>query len=489
MNALVLLPLALVIVPFLPTLAEMLRRKDKGPRTFPEQTMHKEGLSVQDAWLERARIEARTKEPVEVIRVIGNISIPEGTEMTNHLVVQGDLRLGKKCHLYGSIKAFGNVEVGEYSVVEGHVLSEGKIHIGRDSIIKGVVDSPQDITLEQNATVEAVSTEKTVKLRPGARINKRILSRASIVAFPEEAKVSGIEAMRIDEHPAVKVEEVSPAQPDKQKPSLVRGEPLGPKTVPTITGPESFRPVKPQERPERITDQIFRYLEERIRRFDETTRRGLEDVRLEGLSSNEVKVLRLAYMGSSLEEICLRLPLDPPKVQEILESLIRKGCLDKDLRPRRPVSRKGYPTEASEEKQEPRTEQPSPAEADVKEKKLEPQDELIERLIASKMREELKRKLEQRPKATSRYDDRISTKETTRTFGVGREETKRILEEWKKTSSLLWKTDGRNEHRTSGNPDSANGAEQTRTPSMKGNGATRSEENVKGRPRREDQRG
>jgi len=489
MNALVLLPLALVIVPFLPTLIEMLRRKDKGPRAFPEQTVHEERLGIQVAWLERARIEARTKEPGEVIRVIGNISIPEGTEMANHLVVQGNLRLGRKCHLYGSIKAFGNVEVGEYSVVEGHVLSEGKIHIGRDSVIKGVVDSPQDITLEQNATVEAVSTEKTVKLRPGARINKRILSGASIVAFPEEAKISSIEAMRIDEHPAAKVEKIPPAQPVKQKPSLVRVEPPSSKTVPTIAGPESSRPEKPQKRPERIADQIFGYLEERIRRFDETTRRGLEDVRLEGLSPNEVKVLKLAYMGSSLEEICLRLLIDPPEVQEILKSLIRKGYLDTDLRPRIPESRRGYPTEAPEKMQEPRTEQPSPAKAELKEEKLEPQDELLERLIASKMREELKKKLEQKSKATPRYDDRTSTGETTRTSNAGRKETKRILEEWKKTSSLLWETDGRDEHHTSANPDSANRAEQTRTSSMKGDGATRSVEDIKGRLRRQDQSG
>jgi len=486
-NVLVLVPFALVIVPFLPALVEIFRRKDRGPRAFPGQTVREEGMDIQVPGLERVRSELRTKEPGEVIRVIGNISMPDGTEMANHLVVQGDLRLGKKCHLHGSIKAFGNVEVGERSVVEGNVLSEGKIHVGRDSMVRGVVDSPHDITLEQNATVEAVSTEKTVKLKPGAKINRRILSGASVIALPEEARISKVETMRVgEEHPTVRAGRTPPAQPVKQEPSLVRAEPPSSKKVSMINGAESSRPEKPQETPERITDQIFRYLEDRIRRLNETPRKGLGDMRFEGLSPKEVKVLTLAYMGSSLEEMCLRLLADPQEVQEILKSLIQKGYLDKDLRPKGPQSREGRPAEAPGKAQGLRTEQLAPTEVKVKEKKLAPQDELLERLIASKMREELKRKLERKPKATQKYDDATSTAETTKTFSAGLREAKRIMEEWKRTSSLLWETYGGEESHTSTGPDSASRGKRNRASSLKGSRAKGSEGNIRRRLRRQD---
>jgi len=90
------------------------------------------------------------------------------------LIVHGDLKLGRRCHVYGTVKAFGNVAIGEDSIVEGHILSEGKIRIGRRSVVKGVVDSTEEILIEENATAEAVSSEKTVTLQLGAKINKRI---------------------------------------------------------------------------------------------------------------------------------------------------------------------------------------------------------------------------------------------------------------------------------------------------------------------------
>jgi len=174
MNLLVMLLFLLLGVPFIPALLEYVVRKDKGPRDVLEKTTREDELERGTPRLERARQKARGKVAGEVIRVVGDASIPDGTEVGRHLIVHGDLKLGRRCHIYGTVKAFGNVVIGEDSIVEGHILSEGKIRIGRRSVVKGVVDSTEEIVIEENAVAEAVSSEKTVTLQLGAKINKRI---------------------------------------------------------------------------------------------------------------------------------------------------------------------------------------------------------------------------------------------------------------------------------------------------------------------------
>ena len=237
MNLLILIPFALLIIPFIPAIIEIFKRKDRGPREIPEQTTYEEPPQLDKIpRLERARGEARAKVAGDVIRITGNVSIPEGTEINNHLMVQGNLKIGKNTHVYGSIKAFGDIDLGEGSTVEGHVLSEGRVTIRRNCLVKGIVDSLKDITLEENAMVEAVSTEKTVKVGPNAKINRRILSGASIVTFPqkikeeEPAKPKEVKPPKLEvkeEEPQVSIEssiERLPSPPAEEKPTVRGGE-------------------------------------------------------------------------------------------------------------------------------------------------------------------------------------------------------------------------------------------------------------------------
>ena len=197
MNYLIFVPLILLVIPFIPAFIEYFKRKDRGPREIPEQTTYEETPDLKDlpkskeskpeiSRLERARGDARLKAVGDIMRITGDISIPDGAEINNHLMVHGNLKVGKKVHIYGSVKAFGDIELGESTIVDGHVLSEGEIKIGNNCRVKGIVDSLKDIILGENAVVEAVSTEKTVKLGPNAKINRRILSGSSIVTLPGE---------------------------------------------------------------------------------------------------------------------------------------------------------------------------------------------------------------------------------------------------------------------------------------------------------------
>ena len=125
MNLLVPTLFGLLAVPFIPAIIEYFARKDKGPRDMSEKTTDEGELIAAVPRLERARGKARARVPGEVIRIVGDVSIPDGTEMDKHLVIHGSLNLGKGCRIDGTVKAFGKVVVGENSIVEGHILSQG----------------------------------------------------------------------------------------------------------------------------------------------------------------------------------------------------------------------------------------------------------------------------------------------------------------------------------------------------------------------------
>ena len=242
MNYLIFVPLILLIIPFIPAFIEYLKRKDRGPREIPEQTTYEETPDLKDlpksteskpeiSRIERARGDARLKAVGDIMRITGDISIPDGAEINNHLMVHGNLKVGKRAHIYGSVKAFGDIELGESTIVDGHVLSEGEVKIGKNCIVKGIVDSLKDITLGENAVVEAVSTEKTVKVGPNAKINRRILSGSSIITLPGEITVekpAKAEEAKLKVEPpkpeAVEVKEEIP-KPAPQMPTAIEEKP------------------------------------------------------------------------------------------------------------------------------------------------------------------------------------------------------------------------------------------------------------------------
>ncbi|OGD46004.1 hypothetical protein A3K70_03600 [Candidatus Bathyarchaeota archaeon RBG_16_48_13] len=126
---------------------------------------------------ERTRTEARSRaSTAEIRQVVGNILIPDHSVVNDSLVVDGKLRVGKGSHIHGSLKAQRGIEIGERVTIDGHVLSEGPILIGKNSKVNGMVDSSDDIMLDENATAEGVFTDKTIMLRPGAKINRKISS-------------------------------------------------------------------------------------------------------------------------------------------------------------------------------------------------------------------------------------------------------------------------------------------------------------------------
>jgi len=412
LNLLFLLPLIFLTVPIIPPLLEIFRRRDKGPRKIPEETIHEEkpDISKPLPTMERARASARMRATDEIIRAMGDVSIPDETEIEEHIVVYGFLKVGQKCHIHGSIKAFGGVEIGAESVVEGHILSEGKVIIGPKTKVNGIIDSVEDIILKEDATVEAVSTEKSVKIGLGAKINRRILAGASIHTAPSQTTPleGGVPKETLPEFIIIERMKNQPEESYREAPP------------PTSIFEGLFKAE--EKRIEEATSGLFKHLEDQIRKLDEVDKKMLHEAELGELTPIESKVLMLLSSGSDVDEIGLRLLMDPVHVRKVIHSLIEKNYLDKDLKPilykinEGPLEevREGKMPSPSEKKgdEEPATQTPRKDEISV--------EEFFERLLASKLRDEVKKKLEgNRP--VKKIDD-----------------SSVALEDWRKTSSVLY---------------------------------------------------
>jgi len=78
---------------------------------------------------------------------------------------------------------------------------------------------------------------------------------------------------------------------------------------------------------------LFKMLEERIERLDSLRKREVAGSLPKELGSKEAEVYTLAISGRGVEEIGLRLLMDPVEVQRILKFLVDGDYLDEYLRP------------------------------------------------------------------------------------------------------------------------------------------------------------
>lgn len=275
--------LAALPTPFIPVFIQIFRRRQERKRyENPEEPPEdRPGISEGLPVLDSSSVKARLRVTDEMERVVGNISIPDSREIKHSMVVHGDLTMGSKCHVYGSLSVFGEVEVGEESIVEGHILAENRISIGGNVKVGGIVDSVEDVAIAENTTAEAVCTEKSVTLASGAKINRKVLAGKSLLTALSLLKEMKAELAAEEE----------------------REEPQGEIPQPTVS---PF--FDENETRETFTDKsrLFEILKEYIERLDSSRGQGIDYSVLKKLTS------------------WLRLLIDPTQVQEILDSLIER---------------------------------------------------------------------------------------------------------------------------------------------------------------------
>jgi len=182
------------IFTFLPSVLEVLRPKDKGPRRILKKPLHQRirnssmsqsesgrigdvGISkdlevaLKDAGVKSQRIGRDT------IRVLGNIAFKAGAEVFQNIIVNGSLNAGDHCLFHGSIKSYGNMSMGSSAIVEGNLLSERDITIKNEAVIAGSVHARGSVRIGEKVYVGlAVVAEGNVELFENSEV-RNVLTR------------------------------------------------------------------------------------------------------------------------------------------------------------------------------------------------------------------------------------------------------------------------------------------------------------------------
>lgn len=129
-----------VFVLFVPSLWEIRKPRDKGPRKVKDATLEKLGVKVR-------------RFSGDFIRLIGDLSLPDGFEFDDNLVVEGVLRVGDRCHFSKSVKVLDDVAVGYGVVIDGNLVVGKNVNVLDDVVIGGSVDAGGDVRLGEKVFV------------------------------------------------------------------------------------------------------------------------------------------------------------------------------------------------------------------------------------------------------------------------------------------------------------------------------------------------
>jgi len=129
-----------VFVLFVPSLWEMRKPKDKGPR------------KVRDATLERLGVKARRLSG-DFVRLKGDLTLPNDFVFEESVIVDGCLTVGNRCHFGKSLKVLGDVTVGFGVVINENLVAEGDIDVQDEAVIGGSIDARGDVRLSEKVYV------------------------------------------------------------------------------------------------------------------------------------------------------------------------------------------------------------------------------------------------------------------------------------------------------------------------------------------------
>lgn len=191
------------IFTFLPSVLEILKPKDRGPRRILKKPLHEairhasrlrsksESNPIDDGTISKdlevalkgagAKIQRIGRDSV---RVLGDIKLNANLEIFENIVVQGSLEVGERCIFHGSIKAYGNMSIGSSVIVEGNLLSKRNIDIKDDAVIAGSVHADGWVRIGEKVYVGlSVNAEGNVELFENSEV-KNIFTRGLTKVLP-----------------------------------------------------------------------------------------------------------------------------------------------------------------------------------------------------------------------------------------------------------------------------------------------------------------
>jgi cytoskeletal protein CcmA (bactofilin family) len=91
------------------------------------------------------------------VRIHGHWHPEPRMQMRGDYVVTEDVDLAQGCEVFGNIKAYGNVKLGARSCVHGSVFAEGRIEVLPAAKVLGVVSAGQAVLLHGGSSVGHIS--------------------------------------------------------------------------------------------------------------------------------------------------------------------------------------------------------------------------------------------------------------------------------------------------------------------------------------------
>jgi len=215
MLLLVVAALGFVTFLFLPSIIEILKPRDRGPRrilrTPLQKIMRKSGKSAFTAKsdsvdnsgaskdlgdvLEEAGVKMR-RIGNDTVRILGDVVFPAGLQVSDNIVVDGALTVGNKCAFQGSVKARGNVLIGNGVVLRGNLVSKGNVDIQDEAVIGGSVHAEGSVRLGEKVFIGlSVVADGDVELYENSEVEKNILTNGviKVLKYPQVDLPSTIE--------------------------------------------------------------------------------------------------------------------------------------------------------------------------------------------------------------------------------------------------------------------------------------------------------
>jgi NDP-sugar pyrophosphorylase family protein len=189
--------LAFMAFLFLPSIIEITRPRDKGPRRILKTPLEKivrhgshsvysaKSDSIGNAKdLENLLKELGVRNRIigeDTIRIFGDIVFPPDFEISANLVVEGELTFGDRCICFGSVKARGNVLVGSHTIIRGNLISKRNVFIEDEAIINGSVHAEGSVRLSEKGFIGfSVVAGGDIELFENSEVKKNILAQGAI---------------------------------------------------------------------------------------------------------------------------------------------------------------------------------------------------------------------------------------------------------------------------------------------------------------------
>jgi tetrahydrodipicolinate N-succinyltransferase len=123
------------------------------PKAKPPRTTDNTNSAVK----EQEQIQPSESEDEEIF--YGDMEIPSGTTINKILVVKGSLKIGDNCRIHGKFKALKDITVGSDTIIDGDLISGGNVFVGARSLIAGSVEASGVFEIEETAIVEGVNMQ------------------------------------------------------------------------------------------------------------------------------------------------------------------------------------------------------------------------------------------------------------------------------------------------------------------------------------------